>query len=82
MMNVDNLNSICGTTYSAEEWEEFLRPTKSGDKDKKKSDKPKEKDAIIVILEKINKTLQERNEIENRKAKALESLAENQTYWI
>jgi hypothetical protein len=37
-----------------------------------------EKDMIIILLGEISKALQERNEIEIRKAKALESIAESQ----
>ena len=36
-----------------------------------------EKDMIIILLGEISKALQERNEIEIRKAKALESIAES-----
>lgn len=36
-----------------------------------------EKDMVIIILGEISKALQERNEIEIRKAKALESIAES-----
>lgn len=73
-MDVDSLNRICRTTHSEKEWKEFLYPTKKDDDTKMTTE---EKDMIIVLLGEISKALQERNEIEIRKAKALEAIAES-----